>query len=158
MYHPIMCNNIFWVNSIFYNKIAGKIITRQCACICRVMTIARRVSRVSDAPWMGTRQWQKMCMEARLYDSFATQCLMGGWWDHYSLRCQPVDYSNSPTAIRVSRARSHLASRDRSTRPFNDNRNNHWIALFNVANIYIYIHTILYEPGQIQIIIELVLL
>lgn len=27
---------------------------------------------------------------------------MGGWWDHYSFRCQPVDYSNSPTAIRVS--------------------------------------------------------
>ncbi|KYN10707.1 hypothetical protein ALC57_17314 [Trachymyrmex cornetzi] len=29
------------------------------------------------------------------------ECLMGGWWDHYSFRCQPVDYSNSPTAIRI---------------------------------------------------------
>jgi len=37
-----------------------------------------------------------------LYVSFATQCLMGGWWNQYSFRCQPVDYSNSPTAIRVS--------------------------------------------------------
>ena len=31
------------------------------------------------------------------------QCLMGGWWSQYSFRCQPVDYSNSPTAIRVSK-------------------------------------------------------
>ncbi|XP_024879210.1 elongation of very long chain fatty acids protein AAEL008004 isoform X3 [Temnothorax curvispinosus] len=29
------------------------------------------------------------------------ECLMGGWWDQYSFRCQPVDYSNSPTAIRI---------------------------------------------------------
>ncbi|XP_011643248.1 elongation of very long chain fatty acids protein AAEL008004-like isoform X2 [Pogonomyrmex barbatus] len=29
------------------------------------------------------------------------ECLMGGWWDQYSFRCQPVDYSNSPTAIRM---------------------------------------------------------
>lgn len=27
---------------------------------------------------------------------------MGGWWGEYSFRCQPVDYSDSPTAIRVS--------------------------------------------------------
>lgn len=27
---------------------------------------------------------------------------MGGWWDQYSFRCQPVDYSNNPTAVRVS--------------------------------------------------------
>lgn len=27
---------------------------------------------------------------------------MGGWWGDYSFRCQPVDYSNSPTATRVS--------------------------------------------------------
>ncbi|XP_072757775.1 very long chain fatty acid elongase AAEL008004 isoform X2 [Anoplolepis gracilipes] len=32
------------------------------------------------------------------------ECLMGGWWDQYSLRCQPVDYSNSPTAIRMVHA------------------------------------------------------
>jgi len=41
-------------------------------------------------------------VRSTIYVSFATQCLMGGWWDHYSFRCQPVDYSNSPTAIRVS--------------------------------------------------------
>lgn len=32
------------------------------------------------------------------------ECLMGGWWGHYSFRCQPVDYSNSPTAIRMVHA------------------------------------------------------
>lgn len=26
---------------------------------------------------------------------------MGGWWGEYSLRCQPVDYSDSPSATRV---------------------------------------------------------
>ncbi|CAB0012652.1 unnamed protein product [Nesidiocoris tenuis] len=29
------------------------------------------------------------------------ECLMGGWLKDYSLRCQPVDYSNSPTTIRM---------------------------------------------------------
>ncbi|XP_076278012.1 very long chain fatty acid elongase AAEL008004 isoform X3 [Lasioglossum baleicum] len=32
------------------------------------------------------------------------ECLMGGWWGHYSFRCQPVDYSNNPTAIRMVHA------------------------------------------------------
>lgn len=27
---------------------------------------------------------------------------MGGWFTDYSLRCQPVDYTDSPQAIRVS--------------------------------------------------------
>lgn len=27
---------------------------------------------------------------------------MGGWWGQYSFRCQPVDYSPSSTATRVS--------------------------------------------------------
>lgn len=27
---------------------------------------------------------------------------MSGWFTHYSLRCQPVDYSDNPSAIRVS--------------------------------------------------------
>ena len=30
------------------------------------------------------------------------QCLMGGWLFHYSYKCQPVDYSDNPVAIRVS--------------------------------------------------------
>lgn len=29
--------------------------------------------------------------------------LMSGWFYHYSFYCQPVDYSNDPTALRVSR-------------------------------------------------------
>ncbi|XP_076642608.1 very long chain fatty acid elongase AAEL008004 isoform X3 [Halictus rubicundus] len=32
------------------------------------------------------------------------ECLMGGWWGQYSFRCQPVDYSNNPTAIRMVHA------------------------------------------------------
>nr|CAI5859069.1 unnamed protein product [Callosobruchus analis] len=28
--------------------------------------------------------------------------LMSGWWGSYSFRCQPVDYSNDPMALRVS--------------------------------------------------------
>ncbi|XP_033326289.1 very long chain fatty acid elongase AAEL008004 isoform X2 [Megalopta genalis] len=32
------------------------------------------------------------------------ECLMGGWWGEYSFRCQPVDYSDSPTAIRMVHA------------------------------------------------------
>lgn len=27
---------------------------------------------------------------------------MGGWLNQYSYKCQPVDYSNNPTALRVS--------------------------------------------------------
>lgn len=29
--------------------------------------------------------------------------LMSGWWGHYNLKCQPVDYSNSPMALRMAR-------------------------------------------------------
>lgn len=31
------------------------------------------------------------------------EALMAGWATGYSYRCQPVDYSNSPQALRVSR-------------------------------------------------------
>ncbi|KAF4525557.1 hypothetical protein B566_EDAN015114 [Ephemera danica] len=30
------------------------------------------------------------------------ECLVSGWWGHYSLRCQPVDYSDSPLAMRMA--------------------------------------------------------
>lgn len=30
------------------------------------------------------------------------QSMMGGWLNHYSFRCQPVDYTDNPVAIRVS--------------------------------------------------------
>ncbi|XP_050536829.1 elongation of very long chain fatty acids protein AAEL008004-like isoform X3 [Daktulosphaira vitifoliae] len=29
------------------------------------------------------------------------ECMMGGWWGEYSLKCQPVDYSNKPSTIRM---------------------------------------------------------
>ncbi|XP_016998691.2 very long chain fatty acid elongase AAEL008004 isoform X3 [Drosophila takahashii] len=29
------------------------------------------------------------------------ECLMGGWWGSYSFRCQPVDYTDSPTSRRI---------------------------------------------------------
>ncbi|XP_036323390.1 elongation of very long chain fatty acids protein isoform X1 [Rhagoletis pomonella] len=29
--------------------------------------------------------------------------LMSGWWGNYSFKCQPVDYSNSPLAMRMAR-------------------------------------------------------
>lgn len=32
------------------------------------------------------------------------QYLMSGWLTDYSFKCQPVDYSNSPQALRVSAA------------------------------------------------------
>nr|BBF94992.1 elongation of very long chain fatty acids protein 12 [Orthetrum albistylum] len=30
--------------------------------------------------------------------------LLSGWWGNYSLKCQPVDYSNNPTAMRMANA------------------------------------------------------
>lgn len=30
------------------------------------------------------------------------QCMMGGWWNEYSFKCQPVDYSNKPSTVTVS--------------------------------------------------------
>ncbi|KAK0166823.1 hypothetical protein PV327_004306 [Microctonus hyperodae] len=32
------------------------------------------------------------------------ESLMGGWWGHYSFRCQPVDYTDNPIAIRMVHA------------------------------------------------------
>ncbi|XP_049537977.1 elongation of very long chain fatty acids protein AAEL008004 isoform X2 [Anopheles darlingi] len=32
------------------------------------------------------------------------ECLMGGWWDTYSFRCQPVDHSNTGQAMRMVHA------------------------------------------------------
>lgn len=29
--------------------------------------------------------------------------LQSGWWGHYSFKCQPVDYSNNPKALRMAR-------------------------------------------------------
>ncbi|XP_055526408.1 elongation of very long chain fatty acids protein AAEL008004 [Wyeomyia smithii] len=46
-----------------------------------------------------------------LYNLFQTvfstwifyEYLQSGWWGHYSFRCQPVDYSNNPLALRMAR-------------------------------------------------------
>ncbi|VVC25765.1 Hypothetical protein CINCED_3A017549 [Cinara cedri] len=29
------------------------------------------------------------------------ECMMGGWWGEYSLSCQPVDYTNKPSTVRM---------------------------------------------------------
>ena len=29
------------------------------------------------------------------------ECMMGGWWGEYSLSCQPVDYSDKPSTVRM---------------------------------------------------------
>lgn len=34
--------------------------------------------------------------------NFTLQYLRSGWWGNYSFKCQPVDYSNNPLALRVS--------------------------------------------------------
>ncbi|CAB3371621.1 Hypothetical predicted protein [Cloeon dipterum] len=31
------------------------------------------------------------------------ECMVSGWWNNYSLRCQPVDYSEDPLAMRMAR-------------------------------------------------------
>lgn len=46
-----------------------------------------------------------------LYNLFQTvfstwifyEYLQSGWWGHYSFKCQPVDYSNNPLALRMAR-------------------------------------------------------
>nr|CAD7410955.1 unnamed protein product [Timema cristinae] len=32
------------------------------------------------------------------------EALMSGWWDDYSYRCQPIDFSDNPKAVRMARA------------------------------------------------------
>lgn len=39
--------------------------------------------------------------------SSSFQYLQSGWLSHYSLKCQPVDYSNSPLAMRVRKCTHH---------------------------------------------------
>ena len=37
-----------------------------------------------------------------LHKNICSQYLASGWWGHYDFRCQLVDYSRSPRAMRVS--------------------------------------------------------
>lgn len=39
---------------------------------------------------------------AILTNAFCSQSISSGWFTSYSFRCQPVDYSRSPNAMRVS--------------------------------------------------------
>ncbi|XP_050437307.1 elongation of very long chain fatty acids protein AAEL008004-like isoform X2 [Adelges cooleyi] len=32
------------------------------------------------------------------------ECMMGGWWGEYSLKCQPVDYTDKPSTVRMVHA------------------------------------------------------
>lgn len=38
---------------------------------------------------------------------------MGGWWGEYSFKCQPVDYSDSATATRVSAVKGRQQEKER---------------------------------------------
>lgn len=68
-----------------------------------VIYLKRKLNRAANSRTdLGQSASMTKVWKARLYVYFATQCLMGGWWNHYSFRCQPVDYSDSSTAIRVS--------------------------------------------------------
>jgi len=40
---------------------------------------------------------------------------MGGWLNYYSFKCQPVDYTNDPIAMRVSLAWKRLGKRNIDT-------------------------------------------
>ncbi|XP_017890685.1 elongation of very long chain fatty acids protein AAEL008004-like isoform X1 [Ceratina calcarata] len=67
------------------------------------------VVKVLGPKWMENRKPFQLQNALIMYNLFQIifsawlfyESLMGGWWGHYSFRCQPVDYSNNPTAIRI---------------------------------------------------------
>ncbi|XP_017890687.1 elongation of very long chain fatty acids protein AAEL008004-like isoform X3 [Ceratina calcarata] len=70
------------------------------------------VVKVLGPKWMENRKPFQLQNALIMYNLFQIifsawlfyESLMGGWWGHYSFRCQPVDYSNNPTAIRMVHA------------------------------------------------------
>ncbi|XP_034946113.1 elongation of very long chain fatty acids protein AAEL008004-like isoform X2 [Chelonus insularis] len=70
------------------------------------------IVKVLGPKWMENRkpfQLKKVLIVYNLFQVlFSTwmfrESLLGGWWGHYSLRCQPVDYSDNPMAIRMVHA------------------------------------------------------
>jgi elongation of very long chain fatty acids protein 7 len=43
------------------------------------------------------------CVQTLFSAWICYEYLMSGWWGSYSFRCQPVDYSDSPMALRMAR-------------------------------------------------------
>ena len=64
--------------------------------ICIIIVIII-ITRIEYANQLRCVSW-RVCV----YMFSPLQCLMGGWLFHYSYKCQPVDYSDDPIAIRVS--------------------------------------------------------
>ncbi|KOB68537.1 Elongation of very long chain fatty acids protein, partial [Operophtera brumata] len=54
---------------------------------------------VAGPLWMASRKPYKLQNTLVWYNAF--QHLASGWWDDYSLSCQPVDYSESDSARRM---------------------------------------------------------
>lgn len=78
-------------------------------------TVAACVCYAACAKWLGPRLMEhRKPMQLRsvlvFYNLVQTvfsawifyEYLMSGWWGHYDLRCQPVDYSRSPLAMRMA--------------------------------------------------------
>jgi elongation of very long chain fatty acids protein 7 len=59
------------------------------------------------------------CVQTLFSAWICYEYLMSGWWGSYSFRCQPVDYSDSPMALRVSTNEFFNAKRDKNTKQFN---------------------------------------
>lgn len=67
-------------------------------------------SKVLGPAMMANRKPFKLRNVLVFYNAFQTafstwifyEYLMSGWWGHYSFRCQPVDYSYSPIALRMA--------------------------------------------------------
>lgn len=68
------------------------------------------VARVLGPRIMENRKPFDLRKTLLVYNAFQTifsawifyEYLQSGWWGHYSFRCQPVDYSNSPLALRMA--------------------------------------------------------
>lgn len=49
------------------------------------------------------RAWKKLLEIFCVFYFVFPQSLVSGWGGHYSFRCQPVDYSHNPIAMRMAR-------------------------------------------------------
>ena len=73
------------------------------AIVSRKRSRNRAESHISNSIGLCFPSTQRRAQNKRLiFKRTKQQSLMGGWWGQYSFRCQPVDYSNNPTALRVS--------------------------------------------------------
>ncbi|XP_025419985.1 elongation of very long chain fatty acids protein AAEL008004-like isoform X2 [Sipha flava] len=75
-----------------------------CICAAYVFTV-----KVAGPRLMANRKPMELRNVLIVYNLFQVlfsswlfyECMMGGWWGEYSLRCQPVDYTNKPSTIRM---------------------------------------------------------